>query len=60
MADYLRRGVEVTIGIQNEASPDVPPFAISVREDLEFWISCCGTQEEAKQLVKDLGLVLVV
>lgn len=60
MAIYLRSGVQVTVGPQTEASPDVPPIAISVLADPEFWIDCCDSVEEAHQRIESLGLVLAV
>jgi hypothetical protein len=59
MADYLRQGVEVIIGRQNEASVDVPPVAISVVANPEFWIDCVESESEALAHAAALGLVVV-
>lgn len=59
MADYLRQGVEVFIGRQNEASVDVPPVAISVVKDPTFWIDCVDSESAALAHAAALGLVVV-
>lgn len=59
MADYLRQGVEVFIGRQNEASVDVPPVAISVVENPSFWIDCVESESAALAHAAALGLVVV-
>lgn len=56
MADLLRRGVAVGIGPQRECGPDVPPIAIWVAENPEFWIDCCETVAAAKSYAASLGL----
>lgn len=43
MADYLESGVGVVILRQKECGPDVPPFAIAVQVEPEFWIDCADT-----------------
>lgn len=58
MANYLRSGAQVIVGPQSEASPDVPPIAISVLAVPDFWIDCCDSVEEAHQRIDSLGLVL--
>lgn len=59
MADLLRRGVAVGIGPQRECGPDVPPVAIWVVENPEFWIDCCETVAAAKSYAASLGLPVV-
>ncbi|MBY0240090.1 MAG: hypothetical protein K2X55_12320 [Burkholderiaceae bacterium] len=59
MADFLSRGVEVFVARQNECGADVPPFAIRVVEQPEFWIDCARSERAAKQLAKDLGLKVI-
>lgn len=59
MADYLERKVDVVVYRQNECGPDVPPFAIAVKEDPGFWIDCAETAEAATKLAESLGLRVV-
>lgn len=59
MADYLERGVEVVVYPQNECWPDVPPFAVSPKEDMEFWIGCWDSYETAAAESTALGLRVV-
>lgn len=59
MANYLRQGVEVFIGRQNEASVDVPPVAISIVENPLFWIDCVESESAALAHAAALGLVVV-
>ncbi|WP_455233404.1 hypothetical protein [Geopseudomonas aromaticivorans] len=56
MAGYLARGVEVIVRRQNECSPDVPPFAIKVLSNPDFWIDCCASEAEAVLRATALGL----
>jgi hypothetical protein len=59
MARYLKEGVEVVIGPQNECGPDVPPIAIAVASAHDFWIDCCNTVEQARARATELGLRVV-
>lgn len=59
MAKYLVAGVDVLVGPQNECGADVPPIAIAVASDQEFWIDCCATVQLAKARAKALGLRVV-
>jgi hypothetical protein len=56
MQDFLARGVKVFVTRQNECGADVPPYAIRVVEQPEFWIDCAQSVRAATQLAKDLGL----
>ncbi len=44
---------------QKECGPDVPPFAIAVQVEPEFWIDCADTAEDAIRLAESLGLRVV-
>lgn len=59
MAEYLRRGVEVYIYRQDEASPDVPPVAIALIQDPSYWIDCVNSESVAVDLAVSLGLNVV-
>ena len=59
MARYLASNSKVFVYMQDEARPDVPPWAISVLERPEFWIDCKATQKQAVAYAKTLGLVVV-
>lgn len=59
MAAYLEQSAEVMIEHQTECGVDVPPIAIKVAEDPEFWIDCCDTSELAYARAKALGLKVV-
>lgn len=59
MEAYLAEGVAVVVGPQSECGPDVPPIAIAVASDQEFWIDCCETVEAAKARAHALGLRVV-
>ena len=56
MEDFLSRGVKVFVARQNECGADVPPYAIRVIDQPEFWIDCARSERAATQLAKDLGL----
>ncbi len=56
LAEYLASGVGVVIIRQNECGPDVPPFAIAVQIDPEFWIDCADTEAAAIHRAESLGL----
>lgn len=59
MAEYLESGVGVVIFRQKECGPDVPPFAIAVQIDPEFWIDCADTEAAAIHRAESLGLKVV-
>ena len=59
MAGYLTNAVDVGVAHQNECGPYVPPFAIFVVANQDFYIECCDSAESAKQLALDLGLRVV-
>ncbi|WP_090625410.1 hypothetical protein [Azotobacter beijerinckii] len=59
MANYLRQGVAVRVQRQNECSPDVPPYAIVVESDPEFWIDCAESPVAAKAHALALGLRVI-
>ncbi|MBY0464780.1 MAG: hypothetical protein K2W33_07525 [Burkholderiales bacterium] len=59
MAAYLESSAEVVIQRQTECGADVPPIAIKVAEDPEFWIDCCDTSELAFARATALGLNVV-
>lgn len=59
MSNYLAAGVEVVVGLQTECGPDVPPIAIAVASDQEFWIDFCETVEAATVRALALGLRVV-
>lgn len=54
--NYLKQGAEVVIYKQNDAGPDVPPFAIAIKDRQDFWIDCCDTVDLAIKKAVDLGL----
>lgn len=55
MARYLAEGAQVAVVLQR-AVDDVPPYAISVCADPDFWIDCCDSIEDAMEHAKALGL----
>lgn len=55
MALYLRQKVGVGFVRQNDCL-EVPPIAIYVRDDPEFWIDCAETVEVAQERAATLGL----
>ncbi|MFK4705548.1 hypothetical protein ABIC83_002387 [Roseateles asaccharophilus] len=57
MAAYLAAGARVVIEPQREV-PEAAPFAIVV-ERTDFWIDCCPSVEEARELCRRIGLVVV-
>ena len=59
MGIYLASNAKVFVYLQNEARPDVPPWAISVLERPEFWIDCMPTRRQAIAYAKALGLKVV-
>lgn len=59
MSNYLAAGVEVVVVLQTECGADVPPFAIAVAFDQDFWIDCCETLEAAEARAHALGLRVV-
>ncbi|MBB4861593.1 hypothetical protein HNP46_000404 [Pseudomonas nitritireducens] len=56
-ADYLRRGVDVIIKLQDEI-PEAEPWAI-IHEESSYWIDTCNTKELAMELAQQLGLKVV-
>ena len=58
MAAFLASAASVGIVRQKETGPDVPPFAIYVKSQGDFWIDCCKTQDKAITRVRTLGLTL--
>ena len=58
MTAYLESSAEVVIQRQNECGVDVPPIAIKVSADPEFWIDCCHTCELAYARAIELGLTI--
>lgn len=59
MTRYLTAGVDVIIQRQTETGPDVPPFAIAVAAQPEFWIDCANSKRAAVVLAQSLGLRVV-
>lgn len=59
MAEYLQQGAGVVIRRQTECTGDVPPIAIAVVSEPDFWIACCHSFAEAVDLAVSLGLKVV-
>lgn len=59
MASFLEGGVKVFVTSQNECGTDVPPFAIRVVDQPDFWIDCASSAQSAAALAIDLGLRVV-
>lgn len=59
MQKYLEERVEVVVYLQNECGDDVPPFAVSPKDNREFWIGCWDTAESAAKEAIALGLKVV-
>jgi hypothetical protein len=59
MGDFLARGVKVIVHRQNETADDVPPYAIAVVDEPDFWIDCRETPEKAAEYARSLGLQVV-
>lgn len=59
MADFLSHGTEVFVARQHESGAGVPPFAIRVVGQPEFWMGCAHSARAAVQLARDLGLKVI-
>jgi hypothetical protein len=59
MADFLGHGVDVWVERQDECGPDVPPHAIRIVEQPDFWIDCARSHEQAVAYASALGLRVV-
>lgn len=59
MMGYLSAVVDVMIFHETECGSDVPPIAIAVAANTEFWIDCCETMEGARSQAESLGLRVV-
>lgn len=58
MAFHLRQGTAVRVQRQRECGSDVPPYAIAVSTDPDFWVDCCHTPEAARAKALRLGLMV--
>lgn len=58
IAEYLTKGVEVAIYLQNECGGDVPPYAVAPHDNQEFWLGCWDTSELAAAGTEALGLLV--
>lgn len=58
MAEYFRRGVAVEI-VHQDDDKTLPPISIRIANDLDFWIDCCDSRDEAVGLAMALGLPVV-
>lgn len=59
ITQFLQDRAKVFIVRQNETGPDVPPWAIAVESQPDYWIDCKKTKLEATQYARSLGLVVV-
>ncbi len=59
MARYLQARAAVIIRQQNECGPDIPPYAIAVASEPEFWIDCAESEKAARAKAKALGLRVI-
>ena len=59
IAEYLEKGVEVVIYLQNECGDDVPPYAVAPKDNQEFWVGCWDAPELAAAGAEALGLRVV-